>query len=85
MKSGQRGQITDAMKDFFVARIGQSEIRRVPPASEDSRASLCSIRAVVEVSGLFLLGAQLGQQPVLIGDPDDGSGVDVFPIDGRRV
>jgi hypothetical protein len=31
------------------------------------------------------VGAQLGQYPVLVGDPNDVSGVDVFPLDIRCV
>jgi hypothetical protein len=41
---------------------------------------IAATRIVVEICGLFLVGAQLGQEPVLIGDLDDVSRVDVFPM-----
>jgi hypothetical protein len=37
-----------------------------------------------EICELFLVGAQLGQDPVLVGDLDDVGGVDAFPRDRRR-
>jgi hypothetical protein len=48
-------------------------------------ATRTSTVLTVEICELFLVGAQLGQDPVLIGDLDDVGGVDVFPLDSRRV
>jgi len=56
--------------------------------SDGSDPDICgskSLRCTAEICELFLVGAQLGQDPVLIGDLDDVGRIDVFPLDSRRI
>jgi hypothetical protein len=58
--------------------IGRGD--QVSPEAETPRS-----RQTSEIFELLLVGGPLRQDPVLIGDLDDVGGVDVFPLDGRRV
>jgi len=78
--------------DYGKLSIDQNPTRRLIPKKMPARAQLRAfpqtkrpfVRCTAEICELFLVGAELGQDPVLIGDLDDVGGVDAFPLDSRR-